>query len=915
MRQIFFVFFLSLCFFHNLAAQSFTIQGKLIDAFTKEPLEAATIYAESPRDSSLVAYTVSDQNGAFNLEDRTFLKEINLYFSFNGYATISMKVALKPLVDLGVVEMEEQAEELKGVNVIGERTPIIIKKDTLEFNADSFSTRPDASVEDVLKKLPGVEVDSNGKITVNGKEVSEVLVNGQVFFSSDPTVATKSLPKDIISKIQILDTKTETEEYTGEAASGDTKTINLTIKEEKNKGYLGRFSGGYGTDDRYQANGLLNYFRDKERVSFIAGSNNINNSGFSYDEIYEMVGQSSRRGISRGSNGGLTFGFGQGIITSSNIGASYANSKKGEYEVAGNYFFANSDSFNNEKTARENILPSSSFFTDTESNFNGNSNAHEGGANLEFDIDETLQINIRPNMAVNDITSNTIRNTVSTNEAGELLNSNATSTKNENVQRNFSNRFSAIKKLDTVGSYLRLLFTNRNNESNAQNILNSDRETFGTGASQEILNQETQIDIDQQNYRLNLRYSQAIGKQFYLDLGYEVVSDKENNQRSVFDFDVTEDAFSLFNTSLSSDFEFRNNAQIPALGIRQKTDDYSWGATAYYQRTTLENEDFLQESNFSRDYTNLLVELFGRYTLGKNKRLYLNYNTRFDAPAVNQLQPVPNVSDPLNISIGNPDLSPSITHDAYLNYNDYNWKERTGLFLYAGLSFQENQVVSSTITDADFLRTTRYVNVDGNYNHYGGAGYSKGFKKDSTLTVKLNLRPYFNLQKNIGFTNGEQLEAKSFILTPRFSILLNYKELLEIEPEYSVSLNRTQYNLEQFSDINFAAHNVRLKTTTYWPKNVIWGNDINYNYNGNVGPEFDRDAIFWNMSLGLQMFKKNVTLKVLAYDLLNQNINTRRTTGQDFIQDFQGTVLQRYFMGSITFKFDQFGGAKSNGRR
>lgn len=907
------IYFLFISF---LAAQSFNIQGKVVDAVTNEPLEATTIYAESLKDSTLITYTISEVNGNFQLEGETQLKKLNIFFSFNGYSTLSMVVAMKPVINLGSIQLEVQAEELKGVNVVGERVPIKIKKDTLEFNADSFKTRPDATVEDVLKKLPGVDVDSAGKITVNGKEVDQVLVNGQVFFSNDPKVTTKSLPKEVISKIQILDTKTKTEEFTGEAASGDTKTINLTIKEGKNNGYLGRLSAGYGTDDRFQANGLLNYFRDKERVSIIAGSNNINNSGFSFDEIYDMVGRNSQGGVSINNNGGfsignLSFGFGQGIITSSNLGASYANQKKDEYEVDVNYFFANSDSFSKERTSRENILPNGSFFTNSETDFNGLTNSHQGGANLEFDIDKTFQISIQPKISVNDIKSNSFRNTISIDKDGNILNSNNTITENKNVQRNFSNRLTAIKKLDTLGSYLRLAFTNRNNESNAKDILNSDREIFGVNANQEILDQETQLKNDEQNYRLNLRYRQAIGKQLHLDLGYEVVSTKENNNRSVFDFNSTDNSYSLFNTVLSSDFEFRNNASTPYLGIRHKTEKYRWGITAYYQNTNLENEDFLQNSNFSKDYRNVLLELFGNYTIGKNKRTSARYNTRFNAPSVNQLQPISDVSNPLNISIGNPNLKPSITHNAYFNYNDYNWKERTGLFIYLGLSFQEDQVSPSIVTDADFLRTTSYVNVDGNYNHYGGIGYSKGMKKDSTLTVKLNIRPYFNIQKNVGFTNGERLEAKRLSMSPRISVLFNYKELIEIEPEYSISLNSTTYNLEQFDDINFTSQNLQLKTTTYWPKNVIWGNDIGYSYNGDVGPGFDKDAIFWNMSLGLQMMKKNGTLKILAYDLLNQNINTRRSTGQDFIQDFQGTVLQRYFMMSFTFKFDQFGGAKS----
>jgi len=234
------------------------VKGKIVDATSGAPIEAATIYAETVRDSSLITYTITNAEGVFALEGRTAYKKVRLAFSSNGYASQSKEIELKPLLEVGSIKLEEQVQELQGIDVIGERVPITIKRDTLEFNADSFKTRPDATVEDVLKKLPGVEVDSDGTITVNGKEVNQVLVNGQVFFSTDPKVATKTLTKDIISKIQITDTKTKEQEFIGEEGDGENKTINLTLKEDKNKGYIGRLSGGYGTDERYQANGLVN---------------------------------------------------------------------------------------------------------------------------------------------------------------------------------------------------------------------------------------------------------------------------------------------------------------------------------------------------------------------------------------------------------------------------------------------------------------------------------------------------------------------------------------------------------------------------------------------------------------------------------------------------------------------------------
>tara|TARA_R110002051_G_scaffold58777_3_gene107951 strand:+ start:1416 stop:4187 length:2772 start_codon:yes stop_codon:yes gene_type:complete len=908
---------LSVSLFSISNAQDFLIKGKVVDLETKNPLEATTIFAESILDSTLITYSITDQNGDFELEGKTSLKEFNLFFSYNGYKTLKMKIAKKAIIDLQTVQLEEQFEELKGVQVSGERVPITIKKDTLEFNADSFKTRPDATVEDVLKKLPGVEVDSNGKITVNGKEVNQVLVNGQVFFSNDPKVATKSLPKEIISKIQISNTKTKEQEFAGEDGDGETKTINLTIKEDKNKGYLGRMSAGYGTDDRYQANGLLNYFNNKKRVSVIASANNINNAGFSFDEIYDMVGN-SRGGVSFNSNGGfqvggLSFGFGEGITTSSTVGASYADQEKGKYEVSSNYFFSYSDSYNDQKTSRENILPDRRYFTDTESNFNGSTNSNQGGANLEFDIDKTLRISLEPSLSVNRTNSGNYSNTISTDEDGETINSNQTATVSDGQQRNFSNEITIFKKLDTIGKYIRVSFRNRNSESKNLSNLNSLREIFGANPSEESLDQLTDSDDKNDSYQVGVGYRQPLAEKLFLDFGYEYENNERNNTRSVFDFNDIVGGYTNFNGALSSDFRFNNEQQTPSIGLSRNGEKLRLRLGAEYTMTNLDNKDFLQNTSFSKKYENLLLRAGVNYNIDKSKRISLWYNSSLSIPSINQLQPIPNVSNPLNIIVGNPNLSPSVNHRINLNYNDYNWKDRTGFFVYGGMTFQKDNVSSVTTTDENFLRTTTYTNVDGNMNGYAGMQYSKEIKKDSAYSIKFNLRPYVNYNKRVGFTNGQRLESKNLSFSPRISTTLNFREMVEIEPVYAITFDQTNYNLNGLEDVNFIAHNFQFKTTTYWPENLIWGNDITYSYNGNVGTGFDKDAIFWNMSLGMQIMDKKATLKVLAYDLLNQNINTRRSSGDDFIQDFQGTVLQQYFMLSFSYKFDQFGGKKSRG--
>ncbi|UOB18565.1 outer membrane beta-barrel family protein [Abyssalbus ytuae] len=922
MRKIYlaFAFF---TFLNITTSQEYIITGIIADRDTGNPLEAATVFNESLKDSSLISYTISDKSGSFTLTFRSFEKATNFFVTYNGYETYKKKITFSDKeIALGKILLTLQAEELEAVNVVADRVPITIKKDTLEFNSDSFKTRPDATVEDLLKKLPGVEVDSDGTITVNGQEVKEVLVNGQRFFSSDATIATKSLPKDIISKVQITDSKTKKEEFTGQSSSSDTKTINLTIKKDKNKGFLGRAAVGYGTDERYQLNGLLNYFKDKTRLSLIAGSNNINNPGFSFDEIFDMVGNGRGRRISGSSGGGfsinnLSFGFGEGIVTSNNLGVSYADAEPGEYEINGNYFYSDSDSYNDSKTVRENILPDGSFTTESISEFDGYTSSHQGSTTLQFDVTPTLRITAQPTFSANWTDAVDYDSTITTNETDEILNQSISKSLSHNKQYSFQNSLSVIKKLDTLGRNISFEFSNENLYNTATSNFNSLREVFGENSSEEELDQESSINNKNNSYSAQLGYRQPLSANLALEFKYQYNFAERKNSKMVYDFNENNGAYDIFNETLSSRFIFENIRQIPSIELDSNTEKFDFNIGARYVNTSLENEDLLQEITFDKDYKNLLFNARLRYQINKTKRIGMFYRSDVSVPQASVLQPIEDVSNPLNIKTGNPNLSPTISHRLNFNYSNYNWMERSGFVVYSVLQMYDDQIISVTQTTADGLRRTTYTNQDGVYNFYGGVHLSKQIKKDSLFNVKLNISPGMSLGRNVSLTNDQKIISKYATYTPGASINFNFKEILEIEPGYSISFNNTNYNIDNFKDVSFVSQNGSFVTTLYWPENIIWGNDIKYTYNGNVGEGFKKDALFWNMSLGMNIMKNKGSIKVLAYDLLNQNLNTRRTTGETFIQDYQGTVLKQYFMFSFTYKFDQFGGKapKSDRRR
>lgn len=925
MRQLYLLlFFVGL---QQAIAQDFHITGKVIDAGTREGLEASTVYVERLQDSSMISYSITDRSGAFDLALDTREKQVKLFISYTGYQTQSRNITLdKRHIALDEISLEVLAEELEGVDVVADRIPVQIKKDTLEFNTASFKTRPDASVEDVLKKLPGVEVDLNGNITVNGKPVNRVLVNGQVFFDSDPKVATRSLPKDVVEKIQITDTKSRTEEFTGDQADGENKTINLTIRKDRNKGVFGRLAAGYGTDDRYQASGLLNYFNQTERVSVLAASNNINSPGFSTDEVFEAVGGNVRnvsfsggrggRGNGNFSVNGINFGGNnQGIITSTNAGASYANAKKGEYELAANYFYGNSESYNDQRTLRENILPDRRFYTETTSSSENSSNAHRFNGNLEYDLSETLQISVRPGMNVNATKSFGEDVTRSLDEAQELVNENRNRNYTEGENRSYDNRVDIFKRIDTLGQFARLSISNNNNTTVNRNRQLSRREVFGTDPTVQTLDQETSTDNALDEYTIEMTYRYPVLKNTLLELEYAYQTTEEKNKRTVNDFDPATGGYTSFNSVQSSDFEFRNIRQSPSIGLSYRNNRDFVSLSGVFQHNNLRNLDFLQGTSFSKNYENFLLQFRGRMSLGKNGSVFTGYFPSVNVPSVTQLQPVPNVNDPLNIIVGNPNLDPEISHRFSLNFNNYDWRAGQGFFVYFNGFYSQDQVVARTTTDDNFLRTTGFTNVDGAYNFRLGVGFNKQLKKNDNYTLSLRLDPGYSLSKDINFSNGVQLETETSSPGLRVSTTFVRNEWYEIEPQYTINYNDVRYSLDNFDDVNFISQSAGLRTTTYWPENIIWGNDLTYTYNGNVSESFDKDALFWNMTLGVELFKKQASLKVMAYDLLNQNINTQRTAGVDFVQDSQGTVLTQYFMVTLSWKFDQFGGKRPGGDR
>ncbi|WP_458627442.1 outer membrane beta-barrel protein [Winogradskyella sp. PC D3.3] len=909
---------LSLVFAILLALQSFSqeksfeIIGTLKAEDTELPLESATVYLERVKDSSVVTYTITDKNGKFKIENSTYDKSLNFYVSYVGYKTYFKEIVIdKDKIDLGTIVMP--LDNQLGEVLVKSTAPITIKKDTLEFNVKSFKTKKDANVEDLLKQLPGVEVDEEGNITVNGKSVNKILVNGKPFFGDDPTITTKNLTKDIIEKIQVVDTKTKSEAFTGEEGDKQNKTINLTIKEENNKGVFGRVSAGAGTDERYELAGMINLFDNDRRISVLAGGNNTNTPGFSFGEISKMFGRGG--GVSFSSNGSFTlggrsFGGGEGITTSQNAGVNYADVIGEKTDVSADYFFSSSNSENETSSERETILSDSRFFTNSNSKSDNDTDNHSFNLEFEIETDSTFQINIEPSFGYS--TSRTrYRSYEETLDEDLLLTNQSNVNSNvESVVRRFSNQISVTKRLGNKGAFIKAELETRINQQDSDDFLDSNTEVFGSNP--EIIDRNQFTDGENNSYGVSTKLSYRlpiITKKFFLNFDYKYARDKDNNRESTFDFNNITQGFTDFNTDLSTDFQYTDYRSIPSVGLSYRGEKLSTSFGLGYNMRTLKNQDLLRpEFNVERNFENIEANSYVSYTFSPKSSIYANYWLENQPPGLSQLQAYEDVSNPLQTIIGNPNLEPANNHSFYLGYNGFDWQKRTGFYVGVNASVSDNEVVSKTIIDEETLkRTTTYVNVDGNYNIGSWINYNKDFKIDTLRTIKLKFRGSYNTSESINFNNDVKYASKSDRISPRLGIDFIWDKVLEFKPYYQISYTNTAYDIEAFDDRQFTSHNAGVRTATFLPKNFEWRNDVSFNYNPNVADGFQKSAWFWNSTLAYSMFNDKAVVTLKVYDLLNQNTNAMRIATQDYIEDKQSTVLRQYFMLSLSYKFNSLG--------
>ncbi|MGY5355291.1 outer membrane beta-barrel protein [Wenyingzhuangia sp. IMCC45467] len=887
---------------------SFEISGILKSKNEKTPIESATVYLQRVKDSTIISYTITNQKGEFALENKTTDKKAHLFISYIGYKTYKKQINISTKKqNFNTILLEENANILNEVVIRAQAPPITVKKDTLEFNVKSFKTKKDANVEDLLKKLPGVEVDDDGKIKINGKEVNKILVNGKPFFSNDVTIATKNLTKDIIEKIQVSDTKSDEEGFTGEEGSKTNKTINLVIKKENNKGNFGRLAAGSGTDERYEYAGMYNYFNNDLRVSVLAGGNNINSPGFSYGEINKMFGGSSSRTINRQIN---NWGS-NGIITSNNYGLNYVDTYSKKLDVSTNYFGSDTETINLNKSKTENLTPNNTFFTNASTNSNRQATNHSSDTKLTIKPDSTLLITITPKFRQTKTTNAYESNASSLDINNDSINKSYSNNLSKTTNNNFTNNLSATKRIGNKGSYLKFNWYYQTVKNISLDRIQNQLIKFNNPSENSDINQLRNGDNNTKTLILEPKYQWAIiKKKLSLNMGVTYRKVTQKNIRNSYDFDENNNRFKTdINTDFSSDFVYDNISTSPTAQLEYRGKKWSSSIKTEYLFRTLNNSDNLRphlslKRRFNATQINYRLNYHNPKT---NFGLYYNLNN--NAPNINQIQPFVNITNPTNTIIGNPNLVPTKRHTLNANFSKNNFQKGINFYSYIYATYTKDQIISKSTINSDLTRETTYANVDGTSSIYMYADYNKRIKLDTLKSIKIGLGFNTNFSKNINYVNNLQYTSFYNNLGPSIWTEFNWDKIANINIRYNPYYTKNSFdthnqNINNLVAQEFTNHRIRISTTNYFLKKLELRNEINYTYNPNISDGFDKSSWFWNATIAYSLFKDSATLSLKAYDVLNQNINVYKYSYQNVVVDRQSTVLQQYFMLSFSWKFN-----------
>lgn len=876
------------------------------------------------KDSALITGAVSGVDGEFSLTvaaDTKYIIKLT-HVSYFGVVQYYPVAAQNTAIALGkIVLRESKAKSLKEVDVVTVQERGKQSGDTTAFNAGAFKTNPDASAEDLIKKMPGITSDNSG-VKVNGESVQKVLVDGKPFFGDDPNAALKNLPADVIDKVEVFDKMSDQAAFTGFNDSDPQKTINIVTKKGKNRGQFGKVYGGAGADEerqvRYQAGATLNNFKDKQRFSMLLLSNNINQQNFSASDITGAMG-SSAGNSGRGGGGGqggassLMTSPQNGNTTTHAAGLNYSDQWGKKINVSGSYFYNYADNKNISRITRTYFTDDRAIYNQSNNTNNINQN-HRFNFRLEYTIDSSNKLTVVPSVSFQDNRANSVLSASNTILDNVVKSRTSTNSRNDNTGYDFSNSILYQHKFQkrgrTVSLNLNTQLSERNNDGSylSRNVFD---DTVSTGLDQEFGTYGYTKKVSP-----NLSYTEPLGKASQIQLSYNPSLTESKSDKNTYDYNSADDSYDAFNTNLSNKYTNTYQTQRGGLSYKYQKDKVNLTFGADAQQATLQgSQTFPAPLTIDQNFFNVLPNLRFNYKFDKTKNLRVNYRSSTNIPNVSQLQSVVDISNPLQVKSGNPDLKQTFENSIFMRFGGFNPQTSRNAMIFVNAGLTEDYIGSATyILKNDTLlqgslikagsQLTKPVNLNGYYN--GRLFFVYGFPLKQ-IKSNMNINAGVNYNRTPSIINDVLNYSESYASNGGIYIGSNISENLDFSLGYNGNYTVVKNSVQKQSDNNYFTHTATFKLNWIFWKGVVFNTDVsNTIYNG-LSQSFNQQYYLWNAYIGYKFGKsKALEAKVSVFDILNQNRSISRTVTGAYTEDSYTNVLRRYVMFTLTYTLKNF---------
>lgn len=916
-----------------------TVRGTLQDSLSASPLADATVSVVRLSDSSLISFSLTGPNGSFEIKNLD-AGEYNLMSSFTGLQTLRRKFVISsqsPVADLGLLRMDRTYKALDEI-VITE-APVKVNGDTIAYKADAFKTKPNATVEDLLKKLPGVQVERDGTVKTQGENVQKVYVDGKEFFSNDPKLATKNLTADMVDQVEVFDDMSEQAKFNRIDDGSRSKAINLKLKKDKKKGVFGKAYAGYGTKERFDMGLNANIFKGATQMSVIAKNNNTNNIGFTFSDMMGMFsggGGMNMGGMNMGgmnvvrAGGGGGGGFGglniggtgaNGITKSSNVGFNYRDTWSKSFDVNGSYSFNHINTSNDRLSLRRTFIPPlfgrpeyTQLRNDTTISINENDN-HRINWNMIYTVDSFNSIIYNPNVSYQK-TFNTHSYSNYANDSlssdGKRFRTNVGSSDNSNSGEgyNWSNNLTWRRKFRKAGRTLSATLNNTlgHNERESYVKVNS-RFLTATGDLYRLINTDNinTTEGKTNNFGGTLSFTEAIARDKILEFNYSYNNNKNESDREI---RRTNPISGKYEMADSNYFKNQNIFNRFGTNLRIVKKKYNYQLGFAFQNTLLQTENLYKKTMTKQRFTNLFPTASFNYQFARSRSLRFNYRGSTRQPSTNQLQDIRDTTNFPNIYEGNPNLGQEFSHNFTLSYNFFDIIRFRNLFAFLTFNTTNDKITNAIRQFPGGVQYTRPVNLDGAYSINGTINFGVPIKKLQGGNFNTNTRVTYSRDVNqindtIGYT-------KNMNIGEDLRLSYNHKEKLDMGIGVSSSYTQSRFtgtNRQAQTDNSFFTHSFSADITYTLPKGFILSTDFDYTMYTGRTDGFNQNFALLNGSLAKEVFKnRRGEIKLSVYDILKQNIGITRNTYNNTIEDVQSSVLSRFFMLTLTYKLNRMGG-------